>query len=69
MAGKRYSPKVLLRMPGDAEVRERQGRTMAQDVRQPGITEQTFFRWRKEYDCERRHRPSPSSVAIKSPPS
>jgi putative transposase len=69
MAGKRYSPKVLLRMPREAEVLEEQGKTMTQDVRQSGITEQTLRRWRKEYDGERRHRRSPSGVAIKSPPS
>jgi hypothetical protein len=56
-------------MPQEAEVLEEQGKTMTQDVRRSGITEQTFPRWRKEYDGERRHRRSPSDVAIKSPPS
>ena len=33
----------------EAEVLQGQGQTIAQVVKQLGITEQTFYRWRKEY--------------------
>ena len=33
----------------EAEVRLAQGETVGQVCRQPGVSEQTFYRWRREY--------------------
>ena len=49
MAKKRYTPETLIRKLREAEVLQGQGQTIAQVVKQLGITEQTFYRWRKEY--------------------
>ena len=49
MARKRYSPEIIIRKLREAEVLQGQGKTVAEVVRQLGITEQTFYRWRKEY--------------------
>ena len=49
MAKKRYTPEAIIRKLREAEVLQGQGRTIAQVVKQLGITEQTFYRWRKEY--------------------
>jgi len=49
MAKKRYTPETIIRELREAEVLQGQGQTIAQVVKQPGITEQTIYRWRKEY--------------------
>jgi len=49
MAKKRYTPETIIRKPREAEVLQGRGQTIAQVVKQLGITEQTFHRWRKEY--------------------
>ena len=49
MAKKRYTPETLIRKLREAEVLQGQGQTIAQVVKQLGITEQTFYGWRKEY--------------------
>ena len=49
MARKRYTPEVIIRKLREAEVLQGQGKTVAETVKQLGITEQTFYRWRKEY--------------------
>ena len=49
MARKRYTPEVIIRKLREAEVLQGQGKTIAEVVKQLGVTEQTFYRWRKEY--------------------
>ena len=49
MARRRYSPEIIIRKLREAEVLQDQGKTVAEVVRELGITEQTFYRWRKEY--------------------
>lgn len=49
MAKKRYTPEIIIRKLREAEVLQGQGKTIAQVVKHIGITEQTFYRWRKEY--------------------
>jgi transposase-like protein len=49
MAKRRYTPEAIIRKLREAEVLQGQGQTIAQVVKQLGITEQTFYRWRKEY--------------------
>ncbi|MEL7112075.1 MAG: transposase, partial [Pseudomonadota bacterium] len=47
--GKRAKPEEIIAKLREVEVRLSQGETIAQAVRSIGVTEQTFYRWRKEY--------------------
>jgi putative transposase len=49
MKRKRYSVEQIIRMIREAEVRLSQGETVKEVSRSLGITEQTYYRWRKEY--------------------
>ena len=49
MARKRYKPEEIVSLLRQAEVLHGQGMTMADAIRQFGISEVTFYRWRKEY--------------------
>ena len=49
MAKKRYTPETIIRKLREAEILQGQGKTIAQAVKHIGVTEQTFYRWRKEY--------------------
>ena len=49
MSRKRFTPEQIIGMPREAEVALAQGQTAAQVCRNLGITEQTFYRWRREY--------------------
>ena len=49
MARKRYSAEQIIKKLREAEVLQAQGQTVAQVVRQLGVTDQTYYRWRKEY--------------------
>ena len=49
MARKRYTPETIIRKLREAEGLQGQGKTVAETVKQFGVTEQTFYRWRKEY--------------------
>jgi transposase-like protein len=44
-----YSPEKIVRKLREAEVLISQGNTIAQASRLLGITEQTYYRWRKQY--------------------
>ena len=39
----------IIRKLREAEVAQAEGKTVAQAVKQLGVSEQTFYRWRKEY--------------------
>jgi putative transposase len=45
MAGKREKPEEIV-----SKLLQGQGATIAEAVRQIGVTQQTFYRWRKQYD-------------------
>ena len=47
MARKRYTPETIIRKLREAEVLQGQGKTIAEVVKQLGVTEQTFYLWRK----------------------
>lgn len=47
--GKRAKPEVIIAKLRAVEVRLSQGDTTGQAVRSIGVTEQTYYRWRKEY--------------------
>jgi len=47
--GKRAKPEEIIAKLREVEVRLSQGETTGQAVRAIGVTEQTYYRWRKEY--------------------
>lgn len=47
--GKRYTAEQIIKILREVEIYSGQGRPMAQAVRSCGISEQTYYRWRKEY--------------------
>ena len=47
MAGKREKPEEIASKLRQIEVLQGQGATIAEAVRQIGVTQQTFYRWRK----------------------
>ncbi len=49
MGSKRYSPEQIIRHLRQAEVLSSQGRSISEISRDIGITENTYYRWRKEY--------------------
>ena len=49
MARKRRTPEQVINRLREVEVVLAQGRTVGEAVRQIGVTEQTYYRWRKEY--------------------
>jgi putative transposase len=50
MAGKRDKPEEIVLKLRQVEVLQGQGKSIADAVRQIGVTQQTYYRWRKEYD-------------------
>jgi putative transposase len=49
MARKRYSPEQIIRLLREAEVFIAGGMAAAEAARKIGVSEQTYYRWRKEY--------------------
>ena len=49
MAGKRDKPEEIVAKLRQVEVLQGQGHSIADAVRQIGVTQQTFYRWRKLY--------------------
>ena len=49
MPGKRFAAEQILNKLRETEVRLAKGETVAQVCKQIGVTEQTFYRWRREY--------------------
>ena len=49
MARKRHKPEEIVSLLWQAEVLHGQGLSMAEAIRQLGISEVTFYRWREEY--------------------
>ncbi len=49
MPRKRNTPEQIIRKLREAEVELAKGQTTVDVVRKLGITEQTYYRWRKEY--------------------
>ena len=49
MAQKRFSPEQIIGMLREAEVRLAKGEKIKSICRSLGITEQTYYRWRKDY--------------------
>ena len=49
MSRKRYTPEQIIEMLREAEVSLSQGQTVGQVCRTLGVSEQSYYRWRKEY--------------------
>ena len=49
MAVKRDKPEEIVLKLRQVEVLQGQGRSIADAVRQIGVTQNTYYRWRKEY--------------------
>ncbi len=49
MKRKRFKAEEIVNKLREADVLIAQGRTVAQTCKQIGVTEQTYYRWRKEY--------------------
>ena len=49
MAGKRFSAEQIIMKLREAEVGLAQGQRVGQVSKQIGVSEQTYYRWRKEY--------------------
>ncbi len=49
MAGKREKPEEIVLKLRQVEVLQGQGATISKAVRQIGVRQQTFYRWRKQY--------------------
>jgi putative transposase len=53
MARRPYTPEQIINKLREAEVLLSQGSTVAEASRKIGVTEQTYYRWRKEYGSMR----------------
>jgi putative transposase len=49
MARRRFTAEQIIGLLREADVKLSQGRNVGQVSRDMGITEQTYYRWRKEY--------------------
>ena len=49
MPKKRYNAEDIIHKLREADVRIAQGKTVVEACKQLGVTEQTYYRWRKEY--------------------
>ena len=49
MAQKKHTPEQIIRKLREVEVAQGKGKMIPQAVKQISVTEQTFYRWRKEY--------------------
>ena len=49
MANKRHTPEQIINKLREVEVALARGQTVVEAVRQIGVTEQAYYRWRKEY--------------------
>ena len=50
MKRKRHSPEQIVRHLREAETMLAQGKTVAHVCKKLGVTEVTYYRWRREYD-------------------
>jgi transposase-like protein len=49
MSRKRFTAEEIIGLLREADVKLSQGRNVGQICRDMGVTEQTYYRWRKEY--------------------
>jgi putative transposase len=68
MARKRYSPEEIIEVLREVEIHTSQGKTVAEAVKQQGIAEQTYYRWRREYGGMDKSEVRPHSALDYRPP-
>lgn len=49
MSIRRYTAEAIIAKLREAEVEQARGQTVAQSCKKIGVTDQTYYRWRKEY--------------------
>ena len=49
MSRKRYTAEAIIAKLREVEVEQARGQTVAQSCKKIGVTDQTYYRWRKEY--------------------
>jgi putative transposase len=49
MPQRKYTPEQIISELREAEVLISQGQTVGQACKSPGVSDQTYYRWRKEY--------------------
>ena len=49
MAKKRYRPEDIITKLREADIHISQGKTLAETIRLLGVSDVTYYRWRKEY--------------------
>jgi putative transposase len=49
MSRKRFTAEQIMGLLREAEVKLSQGKSVGQICREMGVTEQTYYRWRREY--------------------
>ena len=49
MAKKRHTAEQIIHLLREVGIQTSQGKTLAQSARKIGVSEQTYYRWRKEY--------------------
>ena len=49
MSRKRFTPEQIIGMLREAEIRLSQGQTVGEICRGLGVSEQSYYRWRREY--------------------
>ena len=53
MSKKRFTTEQIIPELREAEMDQAKGRTVDQACKKIGVTDQTYYRWRKEYGCLR----------------
>jgi transposase-like protein len=49
MGRKRFTPEQIIKKLREAEILINKGQNVAEVIRKLGVSEQTYYRWRKEY--------------------
>lgn len=49
MGRKRFTPEQIIKKLREAEILMNKGQNVAEVIRKLGVSEQTYYRWRKEY--------------------
>ncbi len=52
MARRRYRPEQIIKKLREAEVLLSQGSTVGEATRKIGVTDETYYRWRREYPAQ-----------------
>ena len=71
MPRKKHSPEQVLNKLRQVEIAVAGGKSVGQAVREIGVTDHTYYRWRQEYNTIRPHSslgyrpPAPETISLK----